>query len=100
MINEYLNKNLRFKMLTSKNMMRPVKIKRSCLKKKVELNPAACPIKFKLKSKMISRRINNCLSVLENKKLNKFVILLFQNRNQSFSLQLEQQQCSHDLHFQ
>ena len=83
MINEYLNKNLRFKMLTSKNMMRPVKIKRSCLKKKVELNPAACPIKFKLKSKMISRRINNCLSVLENKKLNKFVILLFQNRNQS-----------------
>ena len=100
MINEYLNKNLRLKMLTSINMMRPVKIKRSCLKKKVESNPAACPIKFKLKSKMISRRINNCLSVLENKKVNKFFILLFQNRNQSFSLQLEPQQCSRDLHFQ
>ena len=81
-------------------MIRPVKIKRSCLKKKVELNPAACPIKFKLNSKMINRRINNCLSVLENKKVKNFVILLFQNRNQSFSLQLEQQQCSHDLHFQ
>ena len=81
-------------------MMRPEKIKRSCFKKKVEENPAACPIKFKLNSKMISRRINNCLSVLENKKLNKFVILLFQNKNQSFSLQLELQQCFHDLHFQ
>ena len=80
--------------------MRPVKIKRSCFKKKVESNPAACPIKFKLNSKMISRRINNCLSVLENKKVNKFVILLFQNRNQSFFLQLEPQQYSRGLHFQ
>ena len=80
--------------------MRPIKIKRSCLKKKVELNPAACPIKFKLKSKMISKRINNCLSVLENKKVNKFFILLFQNRNQSFSLQLGPQLCSRDPHFQ
>ena len=100
MINEYLNKNLRFKMLTSINIMRPVKIKKSCLKKKVELNPAACPIKLKLKRKMISRRIKNCLSVLENKKVKNFVILLFQNRNQSFFLQLEPQQCSHDHHFQ
>lgn len=80
--------------------MRPAKIKKSCLKKKGELKPAASPIKFKLKSKMINKRINNCLSVLENKKVKKFVILLFQNRNQSFSLLLEPQQCSRDLHFQ
>jgi hypothetical protein len=41
MINEYLNKNLRFKILASIKMMRPVKIKRSCLKKKEESNPTA-----------------------------------------------------------
>ena len=40
-MNEYLNKNLKFKMLTSINMMRPTAIKRSCLKKKEEPNPTA-----------------------------------------------------------
>jgi hypothetical protein len=80
--------------------MTPEKMKRSCLKKKEELKPTACPIKFKLKSKIISRRINNCLSIRENKNVKKFFILLFQNKNQSFSLQLVQQQYSHDHHFQ
>ena len=41
MINEYLNKNLKFKMLISINMMRPTAIKRNCLKKKEESNPTA-----------------------------------------------------------